>query len=54
MGEIAEQTIGDIVQKVNHGEATDDNVERIIGDSAIRSYLDYRRKYNVQDTEDEA
>ncbi len=51
MGEIAEQTIGKLVQQVNRGENTDKSIERIIGDSAILGYLKYRRRQNVQDSE---
>lgn len=53
MGEIALETIGDFVQKVNNGQQTDNRIEKIIGDSAIMSYVKYRRSKNVQDSNSE-
>lgn len=54
MGEIAMQTIGDYIDKVNKREATDKRIERIIGDSTILSYIKYKREKNVQNSTGEA
>ena len=54
MGEIAMQTIGDYIDKVNKGETTDKRIERIIGDSTILSYIKYKRQKNVQNSTREA